>query len=194
MNYLAHAYLSFDDPKVLIGNMISDFVKGRRKFNYEPRVYAGIMLHREIDSFTDDHPATKAARTIFQPYYRLYSGAFVDVVYDHFLAKDQNEFASGQLSGFAAHTYNILEAALSNTPPVFQQLFPYMKKYDWLFGYQFHDGIRKSFNGIKARANYIQETETAFRLFETHYHELSDAYARFFPELKAYALLRFNQL
>jgi acyl carrier protein phosphodiesterase len=29
MNYLAHAVLSFQQPDILTGNMISDFVKGR---------------------------------------------------------------------------------------------------------------------------------------------------------------------
>jgi acyl carrier protein phosphodiesterase len=56
VNYLAHAYLSFDDPEVLTGNMISDFVKGKKKYGYPPRILAGIDLHRAIDEFTDDHP------------------------------------------------------------------------------------------------------------------------------------------
>ena len=90
MNYLAHAYLSFDDPEVLAGNMISDFVKGKKKFDYPFRIQQGIMLHRLIDDFTDNHPATKEAKEFFRPDYRLYSGAFVDVVYDHFLAIDEN--------------------------------------------------------------------------------------------------------
>jgi acyl carrier protein phosphodiesterase len=34
MNYLAHAYLSFNEPGILTGNMISDFVKGKRKYDY----------------------------------------------------------------------------------------------------------------------------------------------------------------
>lgn len=36
MNYLAHAYLSFNDPEILVGNLISDFVKGKKKFDYPP--------------------------------------------------------------------------------------------------------------------------------------------------------------
>ena len=59
MNYLAHAYLSFNDPEILVGNMISDFVKGKKKFDYPLRIQAGIMLHRIIDEFTDGHPATR---------------------------------------------------------------------------------------------------------------------------------------
>ena len=46
MNYLAHAYLSFDDAEILTGNIISDFVKGKKKFDYPSRIQAGIKLHR----------------------------------------------------------------------------------------------------------------------------------------------------
>ena len=72
--------------------MISDFVKGRKKYDYPQEIQHGILLHREIDNFTDTHPATKTAKEIFRPAYRLYAGSFIDVVYDHFLALDENEF------------------------------------------------------------------------------------------------------
>ena len=67
MNFLAHAYLSFDYTDILLGNMISDYVKGKKKFEYPPEIQSGIMLHRMIDEFTDNHPATKIAKetTIF---------------------------------------------------------------------------------------------------------------------------------
>ena len=100
MNYLAHAYLSFNDPEILLGNMISDYVKGRKKFDYGPGILKGIMLHRAIDTFTDQHPVTKTAMKFFKPAYGLYAGAFVDVVYDHFLALDENEFNENSLFTF----------------------------------------------------------------------------------------------
>ena len=87
VNYLAHAYLSFGDTEVLTGNLISDFVKGKKKYDYPPRILGGIDLHRAIDEFTDDHTVNKEAAKIFKPFYGLYSSAFIDVVYDHFLAK-----------------------------------------------------------------------------------------------------------
>jgi len=88
LNYLAHAYLSFDQPEIIVGNLISDFVKGKKKFDYPPGIQKGIALHRAIDTFTDSHPATKEAKEVFRPHYRLYAGAFIDVAYDHFLAND----------------------------------------------------------------------------------------------------------
>ena len=86
MNYLAHAYLSFNEPAILVGNMISDFIKGKKQFDYPGPIQKGIRLHRDIDNFTDTHPVTQQLKSYFRPAYRLYSGAFSDVVYDHFLA------------------------------------------------------------------------------------------------------------
>src|SRR5262245_44062659 len=105
MNYLAHAYLSFNDPEVLVGNLINDFVKGKKRFDYPKGIQRGIALHRAIDNFTDQHDATREAKAIFRPAYRLYSGAFVDVVYDHFLAIDENEFSERSLFEFSVKVY-----------------------------------------------------------------------------------------
>jgi acyl carrier protein phosphodiesterase len=108
LNYLAHAYLSFNHPEILVGNMISDYVKGKKKFDYPAAIQKGITLHRAIDTFTDDHPATKKAKEVFRPHYRLYSGAFVDVVYDHFLATDDREFPGSSLLDFSEQVYKML--------------------------------------------------------------------------------------
>src|SRR5690349_9308251 len=92
MNYLGHAYLSFNSPPILVGNMISDFVKGAGKFSFSGNIQKGITLHRQIDDFTDSHPATKEAMKIFRPQYRLYSGPIMDILYDYFLANDPDLF------------------------------------------------------------------------------------------------------
>ncbi len=92
MNFLAHALLSFGDEDFLTGNMISDFVKGKRKFDYPVAIQKGIHLHRMIDEFTDFHPITEKAKELFRYDYRLYSGPFVDIVYDHFLALTKPSF------------------------------------------------------------------------------------------------------
>src|ERR1043165_9218440 len=110
MNYLAHAYLSFNEPEIIVGNIISDFVKGRKKFDYPGPVQNGITLHRLIDEFTDVHPATQKAKLVFRPDYRLYAGAFTDIVYDHFLANDKSEFPEeNSLKNFSGVVYSTLQ-------------------------------------------------------------------------------------
>lgn len=194
MNYLAHAWLSFDDPEILVGNLISDFVKGKRKFDYPPGIQLGIHLHRLIDTFTDDHPATRSAKEVFRPAYRLYSGAFVDVVYDHFLARDSAEFPGDTLQNFSQRVYRTIDQYQQWLPDSFQRMFPYMKAQDWLYHYREPSGTIKSFGGVVRRAAYLAESDTAARLFTEHYQLLGDCYRQFWADLRPFAFGEFKSL
>lgn len=195
MNYLAHAYLSFNDPAILAGNMISDFVKGKKKFDFSTAIQKGITLHRAIDEFTDFHPVTQTAKAFFKKDYRLYSGAFVDVLYDHFLANDTTAFADeAQLNKFCQATYTKLQSNGSNMPAKFLQVFPYMQQHNWLYNYRYKEGIEKSFGGLVRRAVYLTDAAPAYAIFNAHYKELGECYQLFFPELKNFAFQQFNQL
>lgn len=193
MNFLAHAYLSFGNPDLLTGNMISDFVKGKKKFDYPLPVQNGIHLHRLIDNFTDFHPATANAKSIFRPQYRLYSGAFIDVIYDHFLATDTNEFENG-LQQFSYETYFLLKQNQINFAPGFQKIFPFMESQNWLYGYRLKDNIYKAFRGLVYRSRYLEECDIAFQLFNENYDELRSFYQQFFPGLKEYSIKMISNL
>lgn len=187
MNYLAHAYLSFDSPGILTGNMISDFVKGKKKYEYPGDIQKGIALHREIDRFTDVHFATKEAKQIFRPVYGLYSGSIMDVLYDHFLALDENIFTDEGLMTFTSNTYATLDQYTAYFPEKFSMMYPYMKAHNWLYNYRYLQGIQKSLGGLVRRAKYLEESDTAYLLFTDHYDQLETLYKLFFPELKAMA-------
>ncbi len=195
MNYLAHAYLSFNDPQILAGNLISDFVKGKKQFDYSSKILNGIKLHRAIDNFTDSHPAIKEMKKPFVKHYRLYAGAFADIVCDYFLANDRKEFHSEEdLTTFCNHTYHQLDLQFDSLPLNFQQIFVYMKEYNWLNNYQFDWAIQRSFTGMGKRAKYMGETDTAFSIFENNKEIMNSCYNEFFPLLKNYALHTWKQL
>lgn len=188
MNYLAHAYLSFNQPALLLGNMMSDFVKGKQQFQYPGEIQQGIRLHRAIDDFTDHHVATKDAKEIFKPYYRLYSAAFVDIVYDHFLATSAQEFPDFELQQFCDRTYHLLEFNKVHFHPGFATVFEHMKKQNWLFNYHTFNGVLFSFQGLTRRAIYIDDYQPAFELFQKEYKTFKVCYDYFFPELKNFTL------
>lgn len=194
MNYLAHAYLSFNDEEILVGNLVSDFVKGKKKFDYKEGIQKGITLHRAIDTFTDSHEATKIAKEIFRPCYRLYSGAFVDVVYDHFLATDVSEFNEESLKEFSENVYKMVDRHANELPERFARMFPYMKSQNWLFNYRTRWGTESSFGGVVRRARYLEESETAASLFEKHYDGLKQCYRVFFPDVKSFAYRLFGEI
>ena len=100
MNFLAHTYLSFTDEQI-VGNLIGDFIKNKKRDHLSEGIQQGITLHRAIDAFTDVHPKVLEAKTVFQPIVRLYSGAFVDVVFDYFNSAFSSDFAFNSASGSA---------------------------------------------------------------------------------------------
>lgn len=173
--------------------MISDFVKGKKQFDYPDNVQKGIRLHRLIDAFTDSHEATKRAKEIFLPHYRLYSGAFVDVVYDHFLALDSSEFSEQGLLDFSNNVYSLLEQQQQWLPEKMAHFFPYMKLQNWLFNYRTNAGIEKTMAGVAHRAAYLSESRTAFELFEANYQLLNDCYRHFWTFVKPFARYRFDE-
>lgn len=195
MNLLAHAFLSFHQPDILVGNMISDHVKGKKKFDYSAAIQNGISLHRSIDEFTDWHPATIDAKQYFRPDYRLYSGAFIDILYDHFLANDITQFLNDEvLAAFAQETYDCLTDYENILPANFKMMLPFMKSHNWLYNYRFRQGIRRSFEGLVRRSKYLNESDIAFNIFERNYNELKEHYRIFFPALKNFAFLQLQLL
>ena len=90
MNYLAHSFLAFSDEQI-VGQFLEDVIPNRDRYSYPIEIQEGITLHREVDTFTDAHPSISEAKKIFSPLVRLYSGAFVDVSMDYFLANSLSD-------------------------------------------------------------------------------------------------------
>ena len=177
-----------------MGNIISDFVKGRSRYDYPPAIQQGIELHRRIDAFTDQHPATRAAREIFRPEYRLYSGALVDVIYDYYLANDERLFDENSLLAFSKQVYTHLDHHARWLPERFAVIYPYMRSQNWLFHYRTREGIGKSLAGVARRAKYLTESQTAFELFEKHDQLLAELYRQFWQDVAVFAKDELKQI
>jgi acyl carrier protein phosphodiesterase len=187
MNYLAHAYLSFGEPEILAGNIFSDFIKGKKRYDFPQRIQEGIALHRGIDEFTDRHAATAKAKEFFKPVYRLYASPLIDIVYDHFLAKDPANFPDDSLKTFSANAYKQLAQFKDIFPENFDTVFYYMQLHDWLYNYQFTWGIFRSIEGLVRRAAYIKDARPAQEILMKNYDALQQCYEEFFPDVREYA-------
>ena len=110
MNFLAHAYLSNDNPLLLVGNFMGDFVKGRDLHErFDPGIANGVELHRLIDSFTDSHPVVIESKKRLRESYRHYAPVIVDMFYDHFLASMWDNYSNLSLPEFVKRTYDLLK-------------------------------------------------------------------------------------
>jgi acyl carrier protein phosphodiesterase len=188
MNFLAHLYLSGDNHKIMLGNFIGDFVKGRNALEqFDPEIIRGIQLHRAIDEFTDSHPIVTVSKNRLRPKYRHYSGVIVDVFYDHFLARNWDTYHTELLPDFADKTYGVIQSYDPILPKEVKFMMPYMIKGNWLVNYARTEGIHRALSGMARRTPYESKMEQSVEDLKKNYAEFSQEFATFFPTLKQFA-------
>lgn len=184
MNYLAHSYLSFSDQQIA-GQFLEDYVKNNARQNLPKEIQQGIILHREIDTFTDSHPIISEAKQIYQPLVRLYSGAFIDVSFDYFLANSLSEF---ELKNYTDKVYLALRTYENYFPPIFENRLNAMEKDNWLYNYRFDWGIKYSFQNVLNKAKYLDKDIPILEVFLHNRAFLQRKFNAFFPELEAHII------
>jgi acyl carrier protein phosphodiesterase len=187
MNFLAHILLSGNNEKVMLGNFIGDFVKGRNALkSFESEIVKGIELHRSIDLFTDKHPVVSRSKDRLRSKYRHYSGVIVDVFYDHFLAKNWNQFHEEPLPDFVEKTYRTVERFESILPKEVKYMLPYMTKGNWLVNYSKVEGIHRALSGMARRTTYDSKMDEAMDDLLRNYDDFKKEFEEFFPALKTH--------
>lgn len=186
MNYLAHSFLSFTDGQI-VGQFLEDFIRNRDRFSFPKEIQDGITMHRSIDTFTDAHPALHEAKKVFSPLVRLYSGAFVDVSMDYFVA---NDLTLHSLQGWKEHSlrvYRVLNENAKWLPENFKRMLIKMEQDDWLYHYREDQGIQFSIQNVLNKAKYLDKDLPVFDLFLKNKDILKECYDTFFPDLLDHA-------
>ncbi len=179
MNFLAHSYLTFSDEQI-VGQFLEDFIRNKERFSFPEKIRQGIILHREIDTFTDSHLEIHKAKKIFSPLVRLYSGAFVDVAMDYFLA---NSLSDDVLKNHSEKVYRVLRNHQNLFPENFHRMLDKMEKDNWLYHYKEDWGIKFSMQNVLNKAKYLDKDLPVFQLFLENKAALKNCYTNFFGEL-----------
>ena len=184
VNHLAHLFLSRHSEKMMVGNFIADAVKGKKYLDYEEEISRGILMHRDIDSFTDSNEIVRHSKSFFHERYGLFAGILIDLFYDHFLAINWKSYSDEPLGSFTDQAYHIFEKYLSIMPERNQIMFPYMKKENWLLNYSHLEGIQRSLNGMSRRIKKHPGIENATIELRLHYEEVGSDFRNYFPQLQ----------
>lgn len=186
MNYLAHAYLSCSNEDILFGNFIGDSVNSKTDGVYSDQVLEGIKLHREIDSFTDNHPLVKEAVAIFRPSQSKYAPVVTDILWDHTLSKYWENYSGESLRGFIDGVYKSISIRKSIMPAKLSSKIDRMLEGDFLFRYQTISGLTASFGYMDRRTTFKSNFVSATEVYQSNEHELDELFLGFFPELISY--------
>lgn len=183
MNFLAHIYLSGDNELITIGNFIADGIKGNdyKKLNKDFQI--GILLHRHIDTFTDAHEIVRQSTKRLHEKYGHYSGVIVDILYDHFLAKNWHLYSNSPLDEYVDDFYSSLEIHYNLLPIQIQKMMPFMMADNWLLSYASIDGISKILEGMNRRTKNRSGMNEAVHELEVFYEAFETEFTSFFKEL-----------
>ncbi len=184
LNFLAHQYLSFNQPEIRIGNFIADTIRGK-DLPTNQGVLLGVNIHRQIDSFTDSHPVVLETRKLLYPYFSKYAGVVQDVYFDHFLAARWNAYAKTPLDEYCQMVYRVLKEGSAYMNQRAERTLYYMSAQDWLSNYRLVEGVDRALSGLSSRASFPNNMDKAVAPLEKHYDELDAAFQTFFPELCA---------
>ncbi len=194
MNYLAHIYLSGDNDFVKIGNFIADGIKGSKYKVYDIPMQKGILLHREIDTFTDSDAIVKRSKRRLDDGYNLYRGIIIDILYDHFLAKNWSTYSAIPLEDYSQEFYDLLLENVERLPARIQHMMPYMIKDDWLTSYATLEGIKKVLVGMNKRTKERGEIHLAIHDLIENYAELEKDFTQFFEKLRTFCALKLKEI
>ncbi|MCM0059889.1 MAG: ACP phosphodiesterase [Algoriphagus sp.] len=187
MNFLAHAYLSFGQEEILVGNFIADFVKGKELENYPKKNQIGIHLHRAIDSFTDSHPLVKEVHIHLRPQFGHYARVISDVFFDYFLAKNWKKYASLPLETYSKQVYQTLQSSPAQLPPSFLRMLYWMEQQNWLYAYRNLEGIQQALDGLTRRARFDSKMNEATQVLLEKEEEIEALFFVFFQDLETFA-------
>ncbi len=194
MNYLAHLILSEDFEFVKIGNFIADAIKGRKYELYPDKIQVGILLHRQIDWFTDNHSIVKQSKRRLDSRYGHYKGVIIDILYDHFLAKNWQEYSDIPLKEFADDFHKSLHENFNLLPERTQYLFAFMKEHDLLTNYANIEGIEKVLIGMNRRTKGVSQMHLAIHDLKEHYLDFEKDFSLFFKKLRNFSAQKLIEL
>jgi len=183
MNYLAHTYLSGENDEIKVGNFLGDWVKGSDYLKYAENVRTGIILHRNIDSFTDQHPIVHLSASRFQSRYFKYSGVIIDILYDHFLASNWKDFCDISLREYVNRIHNVMLNNLELLPERMKNYMAGFMNERWIERYATLEGIRDVLETMSNRTSLPKETEFAIGIMEAYYDVFHHEFFDFFSQI-----------
>lgn len=163
---------------------MADGIRGNDYLDYPDEIKKGIILHRYIDTFTDANETFRISKHRLHERYGHYSGVIVDILYDHFLAKNWIKYSEEPLEEFVANFYKSLEDNFDVLTPKTQRILPIMIEQNWLVSYATIEGISMILFQMDHRTKLRSKMQFAYEELKEFYDDFENEFTLFFEELR----------
>lgn len=195
MNYLAHIYLSGNNPLVKIGNFSGDWLKGTisgLSVKYPVDMVKGVVIHRFIDRYTDEHPLAIKSTELWRKSFGKYAGVVNDVVFDHFLAKNWDVWSNEDLGGFTSTFYTLCLNNYEILPNALKPLVPHLILSDRLNSYRTIEGLAAALRTMSFQTSLPKNTSEIIEILKVDISEIEYIFNDFFIDIKDAVSKNFN--
>ena len=190
MNYLAHLYFGRKTDASLVGNLLADFIKGNEAAlleQFPKQVVDGILMHRNIDKFTDAHASFHESKILLSSHLVKFSGIVIDVFFDHFLAKHWEQYGEGNLEEFVSSCHSTLTKHPEWHSDDLKERLPLLIENEVLLSYLDKEGVKLALERISMRGKSLSALPEAYDDFLRNYEAFEKIFHHFFPILTNYA-------
>lgn len=183
MNFLAHNFLSFQRPGLIVGNYLGDFIRNPEVRLLPEAVQTGVVVHRMIDSYTDTHEQVKSATRLLHPTMGKYAPVVIDIYFDFLLSKRWSDFHPQPLEQYCEVAYKVLLRHRHLMSDRIANRMQRMVTDRWLENYQTYSGLQRIFSFLSKRAKFRSNLGVAPKILKPMEEELEEIFMRFFPDV-----------
>lgn len=189
MNLFAHAVLAAGEAAHQAAGILADRLKGvpgQEPFSLLPKsVQEGVIQHRAIDSFTDQHPLQEGMRGLFSPKSRRVAGIVLDLYGDQRLCAHWERYHSGSKDLCREEAYASLRAVGPSLPAPAAQWASTICRYDLLSACCRWEGVYETALRLGGRIGHKEAFLYAMRELATQRAAIDKAYTQFLDDLFA---------
>ena len=188
MNYLGHLYFSKNNTTLMLNNLYGDFVKGQDLSNYSIDQKEGIILHRKIDNYIDNHPKIKDLGIILRNYLPKVYNISIDLFFDYYLAKNWSKHHKTELNEFLSIFFKSIDLLEKMYKKEFELFIQKLIKNNWISYYPTLFGLHKMCEGTSKRISFQNELKNGLEVFLKFENEICLVFDEFLNEAKIFFL------
>ena len=118
----------------------------------------------------------------------------VDIVYDHFLAKNWTKYSDEKLDDFINRFYTSLHVNYPVLTERTQRIMPTMIQENWLSSYQTVEGIHYILTQMDRRSKNLSKMQFASKELVEFYAEFEQEFTVFFEDLRQHTKNKLHTL
>jgi len=184
MNFLGHLYFSNDDLDLMIANLFGDCVKGNKYLNYSSKIQQGVLLHRKIDFYIDNHDLVKELRLELYKELPKVAGIAIDLYFDHLLAIHWNSYHYKPFESFLDEFYMHRSKYEVELNIEFRLFLERLREHKWINHYPSLYGLEQVCLGVSKRISFKNKLPEAPLVFSKHNIKIENVFHQFMNDAK----------